>query len=48
MKCDECKEDSTCIYVTRDNGRLCDECYDKLKGGRQCDDHLSLSGIELV
>ena len=48
MKCDKCGEDSNCIYVTRDNGKLCDECYDKLKGDRYVDGHLSLSVVELA
>lgn len=31
MKCDACKEDCYCIYVTPDRKKLCEGCYDKIR-----------------
>lgn len=30
-KCDECKQESYCIYITREYKNLCGDCYDKIR-----------------
>lgn len=30
-KCDECGEESYCIFITREYKKLCGKCYDKVR-----------------
>ena len=30
-KCDECGEESYCIYITREYKKLCPKCYDEVR-----------------
>ena len=32
MKCEKCKEDTYCIYVTKEGDKVCGKCHDKLHG----------------
>lgn len=38
-KCEECGEESYCIFLTREYKKLCDVCYDKVRPDKELKDN---------
>lgn len=34
-KCDECGEESYCIFITDEYKKLCDDCYDEIRPAKE-------------